>query len=543
MGLATGQFTITDFNDVTIASTAPLKPFLNQLWIDTSVVPNQLKRWDGTKWDPVQGAKGDPGPQGPAGPPNGRNLLRSSLRTVTNSAYMLAGYNWENINDMIPGEDYTVTVWGKLQSYSTGWYLNAYQKKDDGTAYSGYPTLIVLTNTDHQIEPGVWRGTFKMPNLPAGNVWAGYSGLYAYPATSAHKEPATVEKIKIEKGTVGTAFSENYLDIKGPKGDKGDPGTSTFIHVRYSQNADGSGFTTNPAGAIYIGVATTNSATGPTVNTGYQWTKIKGDQGIQGPIGPNGLPVYLHIKYSNDAGKTFTANNGETEGAYMGTYSDTDPADSGDVTKYTWARIRGDKGDTPIVYSTTEPTHDMLWFDLNVGKLKAWSGTEWEAVDNQAQAGIIGLREETEAKIVEQAKKILATVSETYYSAEDVNKKLGGIASQIEQTARSWGVSLTTLTSTVEANKDSAERQFKEIEKTMFYDNDGLHFKNSDSPTSLLVTNEGVNVEEAGTVLARFGKGVSTFNTVEIEESLSVGQWITFQDENGSLNSQFVGGL
>lgn len=50
MALAIAQFTITDFNDVNISTTQPSTPQLNQLWLDTSIVPNQLKRWDGTKW-------------------------------------------------------------------------------------------------------------------------------------------------------------------------------------------------------------------------------------------------------------------------------------------------------------------------------------------------------------------------------------------------------------------------------------------------------------------------------------------------------------
>ena len=68
----------------------------------------------------------------------------------------------------------------------------------------------------------------------------------------------------------------------------------------------------------YIGTAVTQSSTAPTSYTSYKWARFqgaqgpKGDQGIQGPAGANGKTSYLHIKYSNDGGKSFTANNGET---------------------------------------------------------------------------------------------------------------------------------------------------------------------------------------------------------------------------------------
>lgn len=50
MAKAVGQFTITDLNDVNISTTAPADPVLNQLWLDSSAVPNVLRRWDGSAW-------------------------------------------------------------------------------------------------------------------------------------------------------------------------------------------------------------------------------------------------------------------------------------------------------------------------------------------------------------------------------------------------------------------------------------------------------------------------------------------------------------
>jgi hypothetical protein len=58
----------------------------------------------------------------------------------------------------------------------------------------------------------------------------------------------------------------------------------------------------------------------------------------------SGASNYLHIRYSNDGGATFTASSGETPGDYIGTYSDGNPADSDLVSAYTWARIKGTDG-------------------------------------------------------------------------------------------------------------------------------------------------------------------------------------------------------
>lgn len=48
--LAIGEITIVNLNDVDISTTEPLDPVIDQLWLDTSAVPNVLKRWNGTQW-------------------------------------------------------------------------------------------------------------------------------------------------------------------------------------------------------------------------------------------------------------------------------------------------------------------------------------------------------------------------------------------------------------------------------------------------------------------------------------------------------------
>lgn len=69
-----------------------------------------------------------------------------------------------------------------------------------------------------------------------------------------------------------------------------------------------------------------------------------GDQGVPGDPGTPGLTAYFHVKYSNDNGVTFTNNNGEDVGDYIGTYSDNTEADSTDVASYTWVKILGADG-------------------------------------------------------------------------------------------------------------------------------------------------------------------------------------------------------
>lgn len=115
-----------------------------------------------------------------------------------------------------------------------------------------------------------------------------------------------------------------------------------------------SGIVTNGAnGQDGISPKVSISKTGDTTTisivdaTGTHTQTVKdGTNGTPGAAGKDGKTSYFHVKYSNDGGKTFTGNSGEDTGIYMGSYTDYTEADSTDVSKYTWVKVKGDKGDT-----------------------------------------------------------------------------------------------------------------------------------------------------------------------------------------------------
>ncbi|WP_160203514.1 hypothetical protein [Priestia megaterium] len=50
MAIATGTFSLVDLNDAIVAGTAPANPSIDTLWLDTSVTPNMMKKWNGSAW-------------------------------------------------------------------------------------------------------------------------------------------------------------------------------------------------------------------------------------------------------------------------------------------------------------------------------------------------------------------------------------------------------------------------------------------------------------------------------------------------------------
>ena len=136
--------------------------------------------------------------------------------------------------------------------------------------------------------------------------------------------------------------------INGVNGKPGKDGRTTYFHIKYSANANGTPMSETPN--TYIGTYVDFTELDSTDPNAYTWHRFEGlqgadgKQGIPGKNGTDGHTTYLHIKYSND-GKTFTDNAGETVGDYIGTLTDFTKEDSMTFADYTWKRIKGETGD------------------------------------------------------------------------------------------------------------------------------------------------------------------------------------------------------
>ena len=176
----------------------------------------------------------------------------------------------------------------------------------------------------------------------------------------------TWTKIKGEQGERGPQGVPGLQGIQGPKGEQGiqgpqgntgatgpqgPAGQSTYFHIKYSSVANptlSSQMTETPS--TYIGTYVDSAQADSTDPKKYTWSRFQGlqgpqgTQGIPGTNGTNGKTSYLHIKYSNDGGKTFTGNSGEDVGTYIGTCVDYNQSDPASVRSYKWAKIKGENG-------------------------------------------------------------------------------------------------------------------------------------------------------------------------------------------------------
>lgn len=307
----------------------------------------------GDKGDPgeqglrgLQGDKGDQGIQGPKG--------ESGKSTYTHIAYANSSDGKVSFSVSDSDRDYvgmyvdevvadstdpTKYAWSKIKGADG---TQGIQGKPGADGKTPYFHIAYATSADGKTGFSITESTGKT-----------YIGVYTDYTKADSTDPSKYKWTKIQ-GPQGT---QGLQGIQGPQGERGiagkdgQNGATTYFHIKYST-------VSNPTSAsqmtevpnTYIGTYVDFTEMDSNDPGKYTWYRLqglqgeKGTQGLPGKDGSNGKTTYLHIKYSNDGGKTFTANSGETPGDYVGTCTDFNQTDPTTVGSYIWAKIKGEQG-------------------------------------------------------------------------------------------------------------------------------------------------------------------------------------------------------
>lgn len=309
----------------------------------------------GDKGDPgeqglrgLQGEKGEQGIQGPKGE-NGKTTYTHIA--YANSSDGKVGFSVSDSDrdyigmyvDEVEADstDPTKYAWTKIKGADG---TQGIQGKPGADGKTPYLHIAYATSSDGKTGFSITESTGKT-----------YIGVHTDYTKADSTDPSKYKWTKIQ-GPQGT---QGLQGIQGPKGADGKDGKTTYFHIKYSAVSNptsASQMTETPS--KYIGTYVDFTQTDSDDPKKYSWQQLEGSQGpqgkqgISGTNGADGKTSYLHIKYSNDGGKTFTGNSGEDIGAYIGTCVDYAKDDPTSVGTYKWAKIKGeagakgDKGDT-----------------------------------------------------------------------------------------------------------------------------------------------------------------------------------------------------
>lgn len=268
-----------------------------------------------------------------------------------------------------------------------------------------------------------------------------------------------------------------------------------YFFVRYSDNEDGVPMYGSPTDATqYMGVCSTTSPTAPTSYSSYTWTRCKGEDGANGTPGQvsaDGRTQYLHIKYSDD-GETFTGNNGEDFGAYIGTLVDFTEADSTTFSNYTWKKFTEDVDDEiNELYNSIQSNTDTL--NQTIQDTENKLREEIQSESEEIQSGLDSRFDDVNASISDQINSVSSMIDNKYSAIiNDVNDQLEAHKAEVGQymTFNEDGLTLGATSSEFKTVIDNAGLYFKQGDTIVSYvDNNQLHIPNAVIESTLVLGN------------------------------------------------------
>lgn len=234
-------------------------------------------------------------------------------------------------------------------------------------------------------------------------------------------------------------------------------------------------------------------------------TLYRVDDGTPGTPGADGKSQYLHIKYSDD-GETFTANNGEDLGAWIGTLVDFNPADSNVFSAYTWKKF-------------TEDVDQEL---ENIRQTIAEQNTE----------------------LLETAESITLTALTNYVETSRFNEFAETTESELKIQSDRIDMNFNVSNEQVAEANGSIQRISEALEKHFEFSENGLIIKAGENSMELILDNDLIKFVKNG---EQFGwwDGVNFYTgniVVNVEERAQFGNFAFVPRSNGSLDFLKVGG-
>lgn len=220
---------------------------------------------------------------------------------------------------------------------------------------AGVTTEWYASESPTELYGGTWSE--EKPEWNENNYIWSRSKAVTQAGVISYSQPSCVQGntgAKGERGLQGIQGKQGEQGIPGKDGSNGTNGKTSYFHIKYSSVANptsSSQMTETPS--TYIGTYVDYTEADSSDPSKYTWSRF---QGIQGEKGENGIPgvngndgktSYLHIAYANSSdGKAGFDISDSANKLYIGQYTDFNPTDSTDYTKYSWTKIKGETGAT-----------------------------------------------------------------------------------------------------------------------------------------------------------------------------------------------------
>lgn len=144
---------------------------------------------------------------------------------------------------------------------------------------------------------------------------------------------------KVWNGTEWLPGPSGPQGPQGIQGPSGEDGQTLYTWVRYADSPT-SGMSNLPDGKEYIGLSYNNTTPTESSSYGdYTWSLIKGEKGVPGDDGTDGVTTYTWVKYADDENGAGMSDSPDGK-RYLGlAYNKTTATESNTASHYSWSTL------------------------------------------------------------------------------------------------------------------------------------------------------------------------------------------------------------
>lgn len=361
----------------------------------------------------------------------------------------------------------------------------------------------------------------------------------------------TIDTVQPEQSTFEMGDTVRRLSdavIEGQIPVAGTNGRSSYTHIRYSANADGSNMTSVPTvSTLYIGMCETASPLAPTDHTLYTWSRYVGEQGV-GIVSTT--PYYA--KGSNDTVKPSdpslpdwtisapTLSYGEYLWcAYLITYDNNTSA---------WTAPFSLRSADELIQASSEPDNPVngtLWLDTSSQPytLMRYDGSSWQIVaDTTDQMNTVyDYIESTVAEARRETSSLSAYVQQNTVSTSTYNTFVDTLSTALELDASGAALIFSRIQEAISEVNGSVQTQRSEREKYIRFDDGDIELGEKGADTKLRLENDILGFYQNGVRIAYFNSGRLYVDNLEAITSLRLGQYAFLPNAGGGMSLKYVG--
>lgn len=217
----------------------------------------------------------------------------------------------------------------------------------------------------------------------------------------------------------------------------------------------------------------------------------------------DGKTQFLHIKYSND-GKTFTENNGEELGAWIGTLVDFNEADSTVFSDYTWKKFAED-------------------VDKELDDIR-------QTIHNQYTS------------IVKECERIILSAHDIYVDKGSYDEYKKALEAELSVLSTQISIKVKETVEYIDKVNDGLQSKYNNVVKYFTFNIDGVTIGAENNPNKVVIDNDEISILVNNVVVQKFDShGKALIPELNVTRQIDMFGYQITEDDAGNVNCEYVG--